>query len=166
MAQAVDRAGWWRVTGEAYRGINVLMLWLEAAETGYVSPFWMTYKQASELSGQVRKGERSTLVVNYGVVEKEGEDRQEVRRPYLRTYHVFNADQIDSLPERFTREVEPSGPGHPSRRGVGVHLRPARRHHRDHPRSTGLLPPCARSDPHAARGRFPHHPRILRDARP
>jgi antirestriction protein ArdC len=95
-----------RATGERYRGINVLMLWLEAAEKGYASPFWMTYKQASELGGQVRKGERSTLVVKYGVVEKEGEAGEEVRRPYLRAYHVFNADQIDRLPESFTRKVE------------------------------------------------------------
>jgi antirestriction protein ArdC len=80
------------------------MLWLEAAEKGYASPFWMTYRQAQELGGQVRKGERSTLVVKYGVMEKEGEDGEEVRRPYLRAYNVFNADQIDGLPASFTRE--------------------------------------------------------------
>ncbi|MFC5567088.1 ArdC family protein [Rubellimicrobium aerolatum] len=97
-----------RATGEAYRGINVLMLWLEAAEKGYASPFWLTYKQAEALGGQVRKGERSTLVVKYGVVEKEGEDGTEERRPYLKAYRVFNADQVDGLPESFTREREPA----------------------------------------------------------
>ncbi len=96
-----------RATGEAYRGINVLMLWLEAAEKGYASPYWMTYRQAEELGGQVRKGERSTLVVKYGVVEKEGEDGTEERRPYLKAYRVFNAGQIDGLPPSFTREAEP-----------------------------------------------------------
>ncbi|MBP1806970.1 ArdC family protein [Rubellimicrobium aerolatum] len=95
-----------RSTGEAYRGINVLMLWLEATEKGYASPFWLTYKQAEALGGQVRKGERSTLVVKYGVVEKEGEDGTEERRPYLKAYRVFNADQIDGLPAEFTREAD------------------------------------------------------------
>lgn len=95
-----------RATGEAYRGINVLMLWLEASEKGYASPYWMTYKQAEALGGQVRRGERSTLVVKYGVVEKEGEDGTEERRPYLKAYRVFNAGQIDGLPADFSREAE------------------------------------------------------------
>ncbi|TNC45038.1 DUF1738 domain-containing protein [Rubellimicrobium rubrum] len=103
-----------RATGEAYRGINVLMLWLEASEKAYASPYWMTYRQAQELGGQVRKGERSALVVKYGVVEREREEAAEgheakaERRPYLKAYHVFNADQVDGLPERFTRKAEPA----------------------------------------------------------
>jgi antirestriction protein ArdC len=43
-----------RHNGENYRGINVLMLWCEALSKGYASPYWMTYKQALELGGQVR----------------------------------------------------------------------------------------------------------------
>ncbi len=107
-----------RATGEAYRGINVLMLWLEAAEKGYASPYWMTYRQAQELGGQVRKGERSALVVKYGLIERSGEESEgrggengagepkDERRAYLKAYRVFNADQVDGLPERFTREAE------------------------------------------------------------
>ncbi|TNC66263.1 ArdC family protein [Rubellimicrobium roseum] len=97
-----------RHTGESYRGINVLMLWLEASEKGYASPFWMTYKQAEALGGQVRRGERSTLVVKYGVVEREDEDGTEERRPYLKAYRVFNAGQIDGLPASFIQEAEPA----------------------------------------------------------
>jgi antirestriction protein ArdC len=98
-----------RHNAEPYRGINVLMLWLAAAEKGYASPFWMTYRQAQELGGQVRKGEKSTLVVKYGLLETErsGEDgdaSDAVRRPYLKAYHVFNAHQIDGLPESFAAE--------------------------------------------------------------
>ena len=47
-----------RHNGEEYRGINILMLWVMAAKHGYVSSRWMTYKQAQELGGQVRKGKR------------------------------------------------------------------------------------------------------------
>jgi antirestriction protein ArdC len=52
-----------RAGGKAYRGVNVLMLWAAAIEKGYSCPLWLTYKQASELGGQVRKGEHGSLVV-------------------------------------------------------------------------------------------------------
>ena len=92
-----------RSNGEPYRGINVLMLWLEASAKGYASAHWFTYKQAQEHGGQVRKGEKSSTVVKYGTVEKEGDDGEERRISYARAYRVFNADQIDNLPEEFYR---------------------------------------------------------------
>jgi len=91
-----------RANGEAYRGINVLMLWLAAAAQGYGSAHWFTYKQAEAAGGQVRKGEKSASVVKYGTIERESEETGEEKRvPYLKSYRVFNADQIDGLPERF-----------------------------------------------------------------
>ncbi|WP_312528930.1 ArdC family protein [Paracoccus sp. (in: a-proteobacteria)] len=91
-----------RANGEQYRGINVLMLWMEAAEKGLRSAFWFTYKQAQEAGGQVRKGEKSATVVKYGTFEREDEASGEERKiPYLRAYRVFNADQIDGLPEKY-----------------------------------------------------------------
>ena len=99
-----------RVTGEAYRGINVLMLWMAAHVGGYSSSTWMTYKQAKDLGGQVRKGEKSTTVVKYGAIEdcdecNEGDDPK--IRSYARAYRVFNCDQIDGLADGFYAEVEP-----------------------------------------------------------
>jgi antirestriction protein ArdC len=96
-----------RSTGAEYRGINQLLLTLTAAEAGYSSPYWVTFKQALELGGAVRKGERSTEIVFYKklTVEDrdapEGEDRSK-QIPLLRSYRVFNADQCDGLPARFT----------------------------------------------------------------
>ena len=52
-----------RHNGTSYRGINILMLWVEACTRGFACPIWLTYKQAQELGGQVRKGERGSLVV-------------------------------------------------------------------------------------------------------
>ena len=52
-----------RQSGQPYRGVNVLLLWAEAVANGYAAPIWMTYKQSNALSGQVRKGERGTMVV-------------------------------------------------------------------------------------------------------
>ena len=88
-----------RATGEPYRGVNVLVLWMAAARRGYISPRWLTYRQCQEFGGQVRRGETGTTVVKYGTVEKEGEDGTPETRPYLRAYTVFNAAQADGLPE-------------------------------------------------------------------
>lgn len=91
-----------RANGEQYRGINVLMLWAEAAEKGYRSAYWFTYKQAQEAGGQVRKGEKSATVVKYGTVDRADEETGNERKiPYLKAYRVFNADQIEGLPEQY-----------------------------------------------------------------
>ena len=44
---------------KAYRGINVVTLWVEAQLKGYATPVWGTYKQMSEAGCQVRKGEKA-----------------------------------------------------------------------------------------------------------
>jgi antirestriction protein ArdC len=41
-------------TGKPYRGVNVLLLW----SSPYSSPFWLTFKQAQELKGTVRKAKK------------------------------------------------------------------------------------------------------------
>jgi antirestriction protein ArdC len=93
-------------TGQPYRGINRFLLGLTAAEEGYSSPYWGTYRQISELGGQVRKGERSTLVVFWKQARTEQQDSQTgeltvKQLPVLRYYRVFNAAQADQLPGRF-----------------------------------------------------------------
>ena len=97
-----------RHNGEEYRGINVLMLWIMAAKQGHVSSRWMTYKQAQELGGQVRKGETSSTVVKYGTFTKENELGIEEELPYARAYRVFNADQIEGLPDDYY--IRPEAP--------------------------------------------------------
>jgi antirestriction protein ArdC len=59
-----------RANGKPYSGINTLILWLEAVEKGHRSPTWMTYRQAQELGGQVRRGERGSQVVYMGETTK------------------------------------------------------------------------------------------------
>lgn len=94
-----------RHNGIHYQGINTVLLWMEAAEKGYNSAYWMTYKQAQELGAQVAKGSKSALVVYAGAIEKEeeGESGETVERriPFMKGYNVFNADQIEGLPEHF-----------------------------------------------------------------
>jgi antirestriction protein ArdC len=108
-----------RACGISYRGMNVFWLWMVADMCGYASPFWMTYRQAQELGGQVRKGSKSTIAIFYKSYTKEveapdtGEKTDEARR-VLKAYPVFNADQVEGLPSHFhpaaTLElVEPEG---------------------------------------------------------
>lgn len=95
-----------RSTGAEYRGINQLLLTLVAGAAGYSSPYWLTFKQALDLGGNVRKGEKSTEIVFYKKLtvadrdagEGEGATKQ---IPMLRSYRVFNADQCDNLPARY-----------------------------------------------------------------
>ena len=93
-----------RSTGEAYRGINSLLLSLKAWEKGYKSATWMTFNQAKNFGGKVKKGEKSALVVKYGTFEKEAEgaaDDQTITCGYLKSYRVFNAEQIEGIDELF-----------------------------------------------------------------
>src|SRR4051812_19124626 len=52
-----------RFNGVPYNGINVLMLWSEAVEKGFTSPYWMTFRQAALLKAHVRKGEHGVSIV-------------------------------------------------------------------------------------------------------
>jgi len=92
-------------TGKPYRGINPLLLWLTAEREGYTSPFWLTYKQATERGGQVRKGEKGTGIVFWRRWEVEDKETGEAKSVFiLRFFTVFNVEQVDDLvlPPRFT----------------------------------------------------------------
>lgn len=95
-----------RACGTPYRGINVIWLWSVAERMGYSRSTWMTYRQAQALGGQVRRGETGTIAVfykAYSTTEQDsstGEESTSTRR-VLKTYTVFNVEQIDNLPERF-----------------------------------------------------------------
>lgn len=87
------------VTGRAYAGLNVLVLWLERDRQQYREASWLTYKQCQEAGGQVRKGEKSTpgIYVNKQVIEKGTEEERLV--PFMRTFSLFNVQQCDGLPQ-------------------------------------------------------------------
>src|SRR5678816_359014 len=58
------------VSDRAYRGINVFLL----SASGYGSPYWLTYKQARERGGHVRKGQHGTTVVFWKIGTREVAD--------------------------------------------------------------------------------------------
>lgn len=90
---------------QPYAGINILTLWASAMERHYAAPMWMTFKQAVELGGHVRKGEKGSPVVyaDKMVKTEESESGQDEERiiPFLKAYTVFNIEQIDDLPGHY-----------------------------------------------------------------
>ena len=98
-------------TGKPYTGVNVLMLWSAALTHGYASPYWLTYKQAAEKGGQVRKGEKGTVCVFYKPWEStetnaDTGETETTRGAVLKSFRVFNLDQIDGI-EAPAREPRP-----------------------------------------------------------
>lgn len=99
------------ITKRPYRGGN--RFWLAAQ--GYTDPRWLTYKQAQSLGAQVRKGEKSTMIEYWKFQERRKDENGEMKtyklgRPYRFTALVFNAQQVDGLPEfeapKLTSEAE------------------------------------------------------------
>lgn len=86
-------------TGRAYRGVNVLSLWMTAKARGFGSGQWATYRQWQEQGAQVRKGETATAVVLWKPLEardaENGDDSERAGRFVARAYSVFNADQVE-----------------------------------------------------------------------
>jgi len=95
-----------RFNGLPYSGINVMMLWSDAMDKGFNAPIWMTFKQAQELGGHVKKGEHGSLVVYANTITKtehdddSGEDIEQ-KIPFMKGYTVFNVEQIEDLPPHY-----------------------------------------------------------------
>jgi antirestriction protein ArdC len=87
-------------TGNLYRGVNVLSLWVAAQGNGFSTSLWGTYRQWQNRGAQVRKGEKASLVVFYKELEFETADTDTGeaavgKRLMARASWVFNADQVD-----------------------------------------------------------------------
>jgi antirestriction protein ArdC len=87
------------VTGRAYSGINIPLLWHAADVHAYPTHGWLTYKQALAVGGQVRKGQKSTTVVFTKKLRIKDKDTDEDKQiGMLKTFAVFNEAQIEGLP--------------------------------------------------------------------
>lgn len=102
------------LTGRAYSGVNVLILWGAVIEDGWPSQSWLTFRQAIEAGGRVRKGERGRCVVyadrftpeaEKARVEREGGEAKAI--PFLKRFTVFNVAQCDGLRDGLASDPEP-----------------------------------------------------------
>ena len=94
------------VSGKAYQGVNRIILAIGAMAGGFTSSTWATYKQFAAAGAQVRKGEKSTHIIYFQPVVKKasGPEGEDETFALMKSYCVFNADQVDGLP---VKESEP-----------------------------------------------------------
>jgi antirestriction protein ArdC len=102
-----------RHNGVPYRGVNVISLWMQALANGFTSAIWMTFKQAAEIGGHIRKGEKGSLVVYANALTRNETNEisgDEVTREihYMKGYTVFNVAQIEGLPDRYYAAPTPT----------------------------------------------------------
>lgn len=89
-----------------------MLLWIDAAEKGFTSHHWLTFSQARDAGGNVRKGEKSMLVTFFKPFEKKATDEQDKplfdeqgnavvsRGNFMTSFHFFNVKQCENLPEK------------------------------------------------------------------
>jgi antirestriction protein ArdC len=84
-------------TENAYRGVNILSLWVDALSKGFASGYWASYKQWQSLGAQVRYGERGSLIFFYKKLEPIATDglAEETPRYVGKASWVFNACQVE-----------------------------------------------------------------------
>jgi antirestriction protein ArdC len=88
-----------------YRGVNVLLL----SGNPYSSPYFVTFKQAKDMGGMVRKGEQGFPVTFWKRIEIEedlGGETVKKTIPFLRYYTVFNVEQCDGLEDKLPKTEE------------------------------------------------------------
>jgi len=95
------------VTNKPYRGINVFLYFTSMAY--YSSPRFLTYKQAKDAGGHVRKGEKGHVLYFFKPMVKNEGAADEQRYAILREYTVFNVDQCENLSDtiRYGRTGKP-----------------------------------------------------------
>ncbi len=113
------------VSGKEYRGVNVPVLWLAAQRNGWTDMRFLTYNQARNLGGHVRKGERGQPVIFWKPLERRTTEGKVERTLLMRFYTVFNVAQCDDLPAR--KEV-PQAPVPPVMSEVYEKLRATVKH--------------------------------------
>lgn len=99
------------LTKNGYNGVNVVSLWVAAEIRRYSAPVWATYRQWQELGAQVRKDEKSSLVIFYKEYETEADPQiqdDDGKRRFARASYVFNAAQVDGF--ELPSAPQPLGP--------------------------------------------------------
>jgi antirestriction protein ArdC len=89
------------VSQKPYRGINCLLL----GSADYRTPYWATFKQVVDLGGRVKKGEKSTPIIYYKILENRDdvgnlvilEEGRPARIPFVRWSNVFNLEQTEGI---------------------------------------------------------------------
>lgn len=105
--------GWSRSTGKAYSFVNQILLAGDCEDCMTIDDIlaksrgeWLTYKQATELGGHVKKGEKGRQVLFFKWLEKENSNGETESVPCLRFYTVFRVDQCEGIEQKYYTDLE------------------------------------------------------------
>lgn len=100
------------LTGRCYSGINILILWGAVIEHRWPAQHWLTFRQALNAGGNVKRGERGTTIVYADTFSPKGEADRAARDgdaarviPFLKSFTVFNVAQCEGI--RPGLEIDP-----------------------------------------------------------
>lgn len=96
------------VSGKSYRGVNPMLLRLAADRHRLASKYWGTFRQWQQVGGRVKRrpedvkeGQWGTQIVIWLPITKtevnEDGDEEENKFFFLKSFTVFNADQVDGV---------------------------------------------------------------------
>lgn len=111
------------VTGRPYNGIN----WLVLSCLPYTSTGWLTYKQATALGGNVRKGERGTQIVYWNFQHRDEATGKVI--PFAKAYTVFNLEQCENLDASKIQAPQPATEGSTDVNAIARRVGAVVRHH-------------------------------------
>jgi antirestriction protein ArdC len=80
------------LTKTVYKGLNTLTLDILKNKNNYISNVWLTYKQAQELGGFVKKGEKSALI-SFFKMEKE-KTGKELYKEFIENVKTYDDKQV------------------------------------------------------------------------
>lgn len=96
------------ISANNYSGVNVLLLWGAQMEKGFSSNTWLTYKQATDLGGNVIKGQKGCPIVFYKMIKRRDEKTgEESMFPMLKQYTVFNIEQTENIDSTKAKSPDP-----------------------------------------------------------
>ena len=90
------------VTGKAYRGINTVILGMDARAFESGDPRWATFNQGKEKGWNVRKGSKAATIFFFKPLRIEDEKAEDGERTIamMRAFSVFHATDFDNIPAR------------------------------------------------------------------
>ena len=79
------------ISKKAYHGINFLTL----STKDFASPYYVTFYQCKQKGGSIKKGEKSSLIIYYKIIDVSDEANEHCKVPFIRYSNVFNISQTD-----------------------------------------------------------------------
>ena len=90
-------------SGKKYNGINALVLGM----SNFSNPYWLTFNQARQAGGQIKKGSKGTPIIFYKLndyaKEKDNGELELKTIPYMQYSTVFNYEQTKGLKDKFIK---------------------------------------------------------------